>query len=184
MGAPSQEAREGGEGMKVDFFISMTPPSTTSQQKGAMAWRSKDGRQGVRFYKKKAAVDAENTFLSLLQPYAPEEPLEGAVALKIVFIWEWRKTEPKKNRVNGYRYKDKRPDASNIVKLVEDCMTTLRFWRDDSQVADLRVVKLWGDRPGVRIYASELEPIELKDAVEHRTDGYTPDLFDALPEGG
>jgi Holliday junction resolvase RusA-like endonuclease len=42
-----------------------------------------------------------------------------------------------------------KPDCDNLVKGLLDAITqSERFWRDDSQVVDLRVVKAWADPEG------------------------------------
>jgi len=44
----------------------------------------------------------------------------------------------------------KRPDADNFGKLAADSLNTVVF-ADDSQIVDWRVIKLYGERPGLRI---------------------------------
>ena len=50
-----------------------------------------------------------------------------------------------------------KPDCSNAIKALEDCLTKLGFWDDDSQVASLTVDKAWGDRVGISVAISEIE---------------------------
>lgn len=41
-----------------------------------------------------------------------------------------------------------KPDSDNLAKAVMDALTVIRFWHDDSQVADLRVRKLYDNAAG------------------------------------
>lgn len=129
-----------------NFSIECLPPKATSQMKGACRVGN-----GIRFFKKKAVQQAENTLFALLQPYAPETPHLGPLRLKVVWSFPWRKSETKARRGAGALPCDVRPDLSNLVKMVEDCMTTLRFWNDDGQVAELQISKQWANWSGFAI---------------------------------
>lgn len=48
-----------------------------------------------------------------------------------------------------------KPDADNLAKAVLDALTTIGIWKDDSLVARLIVVKLYGKRPGCYIEIEE-----------------------------
>jgi crossover junction endodeoxyribonuclease RusA len=135
----------------IKFRIDCNPPKATSQQKGVMVIAGKP-----RFFKRKHVKQAENDITALLMPHRPKTPLVGPVRLLVVWAYPWRKSEPKRNRERGYMPCDTRPDCSNIVKGLEDCMTRLGFWGDDSQVADLRFVKQWSDHPGIYVEIEEI----------------------------
>jgi Holliday junction resolvase RusA-like endonuclease len=137
----------------ITFFIPCNPPTVTSQQKGAFATG-----KGIRFFKKARVKQAENNLFALLQPHVPAQPVAGPLVLSVKWCFPWRKSESKKRRALGAVPCDVRPDLSNIIKLLEDTMTTLRFWEDDSQVADLRLSKWWGDEAGITI---SIEAIDL-----------------------
>jgi len=131
---------------ELSFFISCIPPKATSQQKGICMIGGKP-----RHFKKKHVLEAENSLTALLMPHRPAKPLDGPVALSVMWTYPWRSSETKRNKALGYLPCTTRPDCSNIVKGLEDCMTRLAFWNDDSQVADLRIRKGWGDKPGILI---------------------------------
>ena len=58
---------------------------------------------------------------------------------------EWRKT---------------RPDTDNLQKLLKDCMTQVRFWKDDAQVVSEKVQKRWSNEPtGIYVVIKELEVV-------------------------
>jgi Holliday junction resolvase RusA-like endonuclease len=58
-------------------------------------------------------------------------------------------------REGAPRWKDSQPDLSKLVRAVEDSLTYAGIWRDDAQVACLRTVKGYGDRPGAVIQVWE-----------------------------
>jgi crossover junction endodeoxyribonuclease RusA len=130
----------------LSFFIQCVPPKATSQQKGICLIGGKP-----RHFKKKNVADAENSLTALLMPHRPAKPIEGAVALSVTWTYPWRSSETKRNKALGYMPCTTKPDADNLVKMLGDCMTRLAFWNDDAQVADLRVRKGWGDKPGIGI---------------------------------
>ena len=96
--------------------------------------------------------------VDLFKDHRPLFPFQtGPVSLTITWCYPWRKSEPKKNRVNGWKYCDTKPDADNLSKMAQDVMTSLNFWTDDSQVAALHFVKIWGDNPRIEIKIKDLK---------------------------
>ena len=140
------ELRAGALLSELNIHISCIPPKATSANSRRIF---KVGGKTI-LAKSKAAMEATGDLLSLLKPYQPNQPFEGAVHLVLEFQWPYRASEPKKNR-NAPIWHCSRPDCDNIAKLVTDCMTKLAFWNDDSQVASLLVSKQWGNSPGIGI---------------------------------
>lgn len=143
----------------IQFFLPHDPPKMTAQQKGVRVV----GKRAIH-YKKAALREIEDRFLEWLAPYAPEKPLVGACSLHVSWTYRWRErdltpTGKKRAPIAGKLWVpcDTRPDCSNIVKLFEDCMTKAGFFKDDSQVADLRVVKGWGDMPGIGVIVGQIQ---------------------------
>jgi Holliday junction resolvase RusA-like endonuclease len=130
----------------IEFHLPIVPPKTTSQTKRLVMVGGKP-----RFFHKASHQDAESDLLTLCAPYTPDAPIQGAVALEVGFVFPWRKSEPKRERAQGWKYHTVRPDAGNLVKLLEDVLTKLQFWQDDSQVAYQLVMKYWGDKPGIHV---------------------------------
>lgn len=66
-----------------------------------------------------------------------------------------KKDRPIRTEAPGYHVG--KPDADNLAKAVMDALTVIRFWHDDSQVADLRVRKLYdiGTGPGCLVTIKE-----------------------------
>lgn len=143
--------------MTHSFTVFCVPPKATSQMKGACAIK---GGRGVRFFKKKNVAAAENTLMALFRPHVPAVPFKGPIKVTMVWSFPWRKSERKSNLALGAAPNDTRPDASNLVKMAEDVMTTLGFWGDDGQIADLTVRKQWADWSGIDITISD-DPVVL-----------------------
>lgn len=165
----------------IAFFLPIVPPKVTSQGAGKrmVIPKDKDGRVTGRpmFFKNNKAQEAENTYLILCRPFRPDAPLEGPLKLQIDFVFPWRKTEPKKNLALGRLPHTSRPDCSNIVKCIEDCLTTLRFWNDDGQIADLHVTKAWGDKVGISVAVSKIPLPQHPTKREHAAPSGQAELF-------
>lgn len=135
----------------ISVFIPCNIPTVTAQQKGAFAVNGK-----VRFFKKKKVAQSEQSFHALLYPHRPSAPFDGPVCLCIGFVFPWRKSESKRIVKNYSLYPvQTRPDLSNLVKTIEDVMTTLRFWNDDGQISSLSITKQYGDEPGIRLNVTQ-----------------------------
>ncbi len=155
----------------LSFFLDCIPPTATDQQKGAFIIPPKKGESGkgtIQFFVKKEVRAAQAILEALLRPHAPAAPREGPIRLSVTFAWPWRASEPKGSR-HGVRWKDTQPDSSNLIKGLEDCMTRLGFWRNDGQIADLRVAKGWSDKPGIEIVIESLDSHAQGDRGEGRS---------------
>jgi Holliday junction resolvase RusA-like endonuclease len=81
----------------------------------------------------------------------PETPIEQPITLKIVFYMPRPKSMEGKKFASEAIPCTKKPDADNMAKAVMDCLTQDGWWRDDSYVYRLVVVKnvaAKGARPG------------------------------------
>jgi len=114
-----------------------------------MIMRRKDGTPFIGKAKRGARTREE--LMVLLMPFRPLVPLEGAIFMEVDWVYPWRKSEPKKNRGNGKLPCPTRPDADNLCKFLCDILGRLKFYLDDSQIADLRFRKWWGDHPGIGV---------------------------------
>lgn len=132
----------------ITFRIDIVPPKATSQGAGKRMVVVK-GRP--MFFKNGKAQSAENDLTLLCSQFTPLSPMEGPLALHVDFVWPWRKSEPKRRIALGRVPMTSKPDCSNAVKMIEDVLTKLGFWKDDNQITDLRVTKAWGDKPGIEI---------------------------------
>lgn len=86
------------------------------------------------------------------RPFLPSEPMEGPVYLRLDFYaprpGAHFRGKSRDLRPTAPEYHTGKPDADNFAKAIMDALTVLRMWRDDSQVADLRVRKLYEDDRG------------------------------------
>lgn len=123
-----------------DFFLELNPPRVTGQMKGInFAQR--------RVYTKPAVLEAEQLFTWHLKRHAPKEPIKGAVSLTVSFFFGYSG----KSHTDG-EWKTTRPDTDNLIKVLKDTMTKMRFWEDDAQVAEETVRKQWSKiKPGIAI---------------------------------
>lgn len=131
--------------MKTQFtlyFESM--PKGTAQQKGF-------NRYTGRFYKKDSISSAEHQFAAALLKYKPKQPTDKAVRLTV-----WFGFDVKQKKLWG-TYKPTRPDCDNYIKEFKDTMTKVGFWKDDSQVADERVIKTFSEKAFIFVIVEELE---------------------------
>jgi len=137
----------------ITFHLPIVPPKATSQGAGKriMVIGGKP-----MFFKNKKAASAEHDFLILCAPYRPAQPLSGPISLKVDFVFPWRTSEPKYRIAMGRVPMTKKPDCSNLIKMLEDCLTKLQFWQDDGQVADLQVTKAWGNAVGIYVAIEEI----------------------------
>jgi len=111
-------------------FIVKGKPIITSTSKGLSSWR-------------RLIADRAQDRVSA--------PIEGAVAVTLLFRLPRPKSAPKKKWI----YPSKRPDLDKLVRAVLDAITNVII-ADDSQVVSLTATKDYGP-PGVMIQVDEIE---------------------------
>lgn len=85
------------------------------------------------------------------------EPLETPVSLYLYIRAPIPKSTPKKRLqeiLDGLIKPTKKPDASNVLKSVEDAMNGV-VYKDDSQIVNIHVTKVYSTSPGVDICVKE-----------------------------
>jgi Holliday junction resolvase RusA-like endonuclease len=130
------------------------------------ARHGKDRAGNPRTYKDPKQATEEQVLSYLLLPFKPKEPILGPVWLHVTCVMPIPKSTSKRRSKlmrEGYICHLKKPDCSNLLKNIEDVMTQMRFWGDDSQVVDSRCEKFYEDEKGPR-WIVDLEYI----------DGWTP----------
>lgn len=137
----------------MEFWVDCIPPKATAQA-SSMIMRRKDGTPFIGKAKRGAKTRSE--LLTLFMPHRPIAPLEGAVFMQVDWVYPWRKSEPKKNKQDGNLPCDTRPDCDNLCKFLCDVLGRLGYFTDDSQIADLRFRKFWGDRCGIGVKMGRL----------------------------
>ncbi len=125
------------------FFEDCIPPKTTKQVSG----RRKYDTQAVRL--------AKATWLAIARRNAPKEPFLGPLRLSLCLTWPpARKSRQKAQCVKPMAV---RPDVDNLCKIILDAMTKACWWKDDSQVAELRIAKFTGPIHGLSVRLSTWE---------------------------
>ena len=92
-----------------------------------------------------------------IEAMGSSEPLETPVSLYLYIRVPIPKSCTKKRLEaigNGSEKPTKKPDASNILKSVEDGMNGV-VYHDDSQIINLHVTKVYSSLPGVDICVKE-----------------------------
>ena len=132
---------------KMNFFIAMTPPTATAQERQVRVVRGKPV-----FYDPAPVKEAKDLLISHLILYRPDEPFAGALQLRTLWLF------PKGRSHRNGEWRVTKPDTDNLQKLLKDCMTRCGFWKDDAQVVREIVEKRWSDDPtGIYIEIRELE---------------------------
>ncbi len=135
--------------MKIELNI--IPPKATAQQKGAFVLKGH-----IRFFEKKQVRSAREILFSALKPFQPDEPIATAVSLSVKYYFPYRKTERKAIVKQGLIIPHTvRPDLDNLEKLLLDVMTSLQFWKDDSQVCDKQTQKFFAPQGKIVIEVKE-----------------------------
>lgn len=84
-----------------------------------------------------------------VRPYAPSEPLKGAIEMHITFFMPISKSTSKCQRIqmqNGVILPKKRPDVDNLGYLVTNALKEI-VYQDDSQITDLILRKRYSENP-------------------------------------
>ena len=132
--------------MQISVFLSMIPPTVTHQEKAVSFVRGKPV-----IYEPDRLKAARSKLMAHLGKHKPEEPLQGAVQLIVKWCF------PLSGNHQDGEWKTTKPDTDNLQKLLKDCMTACGYWKDDAQVASEIAEKFWASKPGIYIYAKELE---------------------------
>ncbi len=142
--------------MRLDFHI----PYALRQKQGdrSRIAQTAEGKQYVRHYQPREVMDSAVALTALIAQHRPDKPLDGPLRLVITCIAAWRTGEAAWRKAYGTWPRDTGPDYDNLAKQMGDVLERSGFMVNDSRIADGRVIKLWGDVPGIRI---ELETIEL-----------------------
>lgn len=130
----------------IEFFMPMAKvPTTTHQQKQVRVVKGKPV-----FYDPPDVKKAREKLTAHLAKHAPEKMISGSVRLIVKWCF------PITGKHNDGEYKWTKPDLDNSNKILQDCMTKLGFWKDDSYVVSLIAEKFWAKQPGIYIRIEEM----------------------------
>lgn len=143
--------------MKNEFYLHFEEgmPKGTAQMKGErIAYRFIGGKKVpyIDHYRKPEVQATRNQLTLMMKKYRPKQPSDRPIRLVVCLYFNISK--PKK--LWG-KYKTTRPDCDNYVKEIKDVMTDLKFWNDDAQVVDLRVIKRYSEKATIYIRLEELD---------------------------
>lgn len=128
-------------------------PKGTAQMKGEAVRYRRDGSAYIQHYRTDNVQNFRDSLILRMKRYAPKERMKGPIKLEI-YVHSDTKTRSKWGK-----YKVTRPDCDNFVKEIQDVMTKLKFWKDDAQVVDLRVVKIYSEKASISISYEELPEV-------------------------
>ena len=145
--------------MKHEFYLHFDQglPRTTAQEKGeTIKYKMVRTQKGIKkvpyiAHFRKPEVEAVRTlFAYKLKPFRPKTPSLLPIKLEIIIYFDV------KDKSLWGRYKPTKPDAENFCKELQDVMTLLGWWCDDSQVVDLHIVKYYAEKATIFIRWEEL----------------------------
>lgn len=120
--------------MRVQFTIPGKP----------FAWRRARSNGKIRFNDRAMEAHAD-TLATIALPHFPA-PIEGPVRLEVRACFAVPKSYGKAKRAATlWRPHVQKPDSDNLAKQIGDALNRIA-WVDDSQIADTRIIKVWGDR--------------------------------------
>ena len=125
--------------------MAMIPPTVTAQEHKVTVVNGKP-----RFYDPPEVKNAKEKLTVHLGKHVPAPMYASGVRLTVK--WLFAKGDSHKNG----EYKITKPDTDNLQKMLKDCMTDLRFWKDDALVASEIIEKFWADTPGIYIRIEKL----------------------------
>lgn len=125
-------------------------PKVTAQQKGETIKYKRTGQAYIQHYRSVRVQDFRDSLVLRMKKYAPKVPCDKPVKLLV-----WVCFDVKDKALWG-KYKTTKPDCDNYVKEIKDVMTLLGFWKDDSQVVDLRVVKTFAEKGTIYVQLEDL----------------------------
>lgn len=129
----------------MKFTIFPTKMPTTQQQKGVTKRNGK-----TIFYNRRGTDNAE--LKALLMRNAPPQAIgkDVPIILDVIFTFKHQK-----KKLWG-KYKPTRPDLDNLLKNLQDYMTKIGYYADDSQIVVLCARKFYGNKNKIEIEISEV----------------------------
>ena len=146
----------------ASFTVSGDPKPQPRPRARAMAMRTADGgtRHLAQIYNPASAKAWKRAVVEAGRFMRPHSPLSGPVRVTLTFRMKRPKRLLRKKDPEGPVLHTAKPDGDNLAKGVLDALTGDGWWRDDSNVAELRVRKEYhakGDGPGAVVTVEEME---------------------------
>ena len=134
----------------IEFFIPMILPTKTHQEKKVRVVNGKPS-----FYEPQELKNVRNKFRTALHQFVPATPMNGAIRLHTKWCF------PILAQHYDGEYKITKPDTDNLIKMLKDVMTELKYWNDDAQVACDIIEKFWANIPGLYVCIDCLEGLHV-----------------------
>ncbi|NJL54142.1 RusA family crossover junction endodeoxyribonuclease [bacterium] len=125
------------------------------------------GRNG--FYSKHSV--AKKQIAWQLQPYFNHEQFKGAIWADITFyrpIPKGTSSIRKQQMLNGLIWPIGKPDRTNLLKFIEDCLEEAGIVSNDSIIVDGPVRKLYGLHPKTIIKLESMDKLYTRESYEAR----------------
>jgi Holliday junction resolvase RusA-like endonuclease len=137
--------------MQIQFTVTGTPKA----QPRARAFARKFGNvYSARIYDSGTAEGWKGDIALAARPFVPPAPFTGPIIVDVDFLFPRPKSLMRRKDPEGEIPHTAKPDRDNLDKALLDCLKTLGFFIDDSQVFDGRPRKFYVSktgRPGARV---------------------------------
>ena len=157
--------------MRVQFFLSMIPPTITAQEKDIRIVQKNITRSDGKVVRKPVPVvyedqklkDARQKLMGYLARWKYDSQFQGmppGKGVRLETVWCFRLPTSGISagiKIEDGDYRITKPDSDNLQKMLKDCMTATGFWKDDALVVREVVEKFWSDVPGIFIRIEELK---------------------------
>lgn len=111
----------------------------------------------IHHYQSKAVQQNADALVKQVLCEIGHKKLSGPVRVEFTFEYPWRSSEPMKNR-HEPKPKDTKPDWDNLSKQVCDILEKVGTVKNDSQISEAVVKKVWSGRYGLTVKMEEIEP--------------------------
>lgn len=138
----------------IQFFVTGEPKAQPRPR--AFARKFGDKWQ-ARVYDAKTAEGWKSLVADAAKRNRPASPFAGPVIVHLVFWMPRPKSHYRSGKHAGNLREDapffhtSKPDRDNLDKAVLDALTQLGFWKDDAQVCDGSLRKLYGEPAGCSV---------------------------------
>lgn len=112
------------------------------------------------------AYDPSKKDLQMIQwqirPFAPEQPLEGPIAMSIFFFMPIPKSTSKAKRDQMMRriiLPVVKPDEDNLAYIVTNALKTI-VYKDDNQICEKHVYKVYDNNPRTEVIVRTIQTAE------------------------
>ncbi len=123
----------------ISFLVHGDPIAQPRQRHSRSGRNYIPADHAVHGYKTAVAVAAREVF--------KDEPLDGCLVLKLVFVFARPKAMYAKKYPRGRIWRQSVPDLDNLAKSVKDALKNIT-WFDDSQVCHLEAYKFYANIEG------------------------------------